>query len=64
MKTFILDTNVLPHDSDAVFSFHNNEALISMTVVEELAPFKKFNDENVANVRLISKSVDLSLEIL
>ncbi|MCA6070335.1 MAG: hypothetical protein LE180_04410 [Endomicrobium sp.] len=64
MKTFILNTNVLPHDSDAVFSFHDDEALISMTVVEELSLFKKFNDEKIASARLISKSVDLSLEIL
>ncbi|MCA6071328.1 MAG: hypothetical protein LE168_02920 [Endomicrobium sp.] len=42
----MLDTNVLPRDPDAIFSFHDNKVVISMTVVEELPLFKKFNNEN------------------
>ncbi len=58
MKTFVLDTNVLLHDPDAIFSFKDNKVVIPMTVIEELDSFKKLNDERGRSARLISRSLD------
>lgn len=58
MKTFVLDTNVLLHDPDAIFSFKDNKVVIPMTVIEELDTFKKLNDERGRSARLISRSLD------
>ncbi|MDR1952268.1 MAG: PhoH family protein [Elusimicrobiota bacterium] len=57
-KTFVLDTNVLLHDPDAMFSFGDNKVVIPMTVIEELDLFKKLNDERGRNARLISRKLD------
>lgn len=40
-KTFVLDTNVLIHDPEAIFSFEENEVVIPITVIEELDGLKK-----------------------
>jgi PhoH-like ATPase len=58
MKTFVLDTNVLIHDPDAMFSFSDNRVVVPMTVIEELDNFKKLNDERGRNARLISRRLD------
>ena len=58
MKTFVLDTNVLLHDPDSIFSFKDNKVVIPMTVIEELDSFKKLNDERGRSARLISRSLD------
>lgn len=58
MKTFVLDTNVLLHDPDSIFSFQDNKVVIPMTVVEELDSFKKSNDERGRSARLISRKLD------
>jgi PhoH-like ATPase len=59
MKTFVLDTNVLLHDPDSIFSFQDNKVVIPMTVVEELDSFKKSNDERGRSARLISRKLDV-----
>ena len=58
MKTFILDTNVLIHDPEAMFSFADNRVIIPMTVIEELDGFKRLNDERGRSARLISRRLD------
>ncbi|MDR2772680.1 MAG: PhoH family protein [Elusimicrobiota bacterium] len=58
VKTFVLDTNVLLHDPEAMFSFDDNKVVIPMTVVEELDSFKRLNDERGRNARLISRKLD------
>ena len=58
MKTFVLDTNVLLHDPDSIYSFKDNKVVIPMTVVEELDSFKKLNDERGRNARLIVRTLD------
>lgn len=58
MKTFVLDTNVLLHDPESMFSFKDNKVVIPMTVIEELDTFKKLNDERGRSARLISRSLD------
>ncbi|MFN3966480.1 MAG: PhoH family protein [Endomicrobiia bacterium] len=58
MKTFVLDTNVLIHDPQAIFSFADNKVVIPMTVIEELDQFKKVSDERGRNVRTVSRILD------
>lgn len=58
IKSFVLDTNVLLHDPDSIFSFKENKVVIPLTVIEELDSFKKFNDERGRSARLISRRLD------
>jgi len=58
MKTFVLDTNVLLHDPEAMFSFGDNKVVIPMKVIEELDGFKTLNDERGRGARLISRRLD------
>ncbi|MCL1972595.1 MAG: PhoH family protein [Endomicrobia bacterium] len=58
MKTFVLDTNVILHDPDSLFSFKDNKVVIPMTVIEELDAFKKLNDERGRSARLVIRSFD------
>ena len=57
-KSFVLDTNVLLHDPDSIFSFKDNKVVIPLTVIEELDTFKKYNDERGRSARLISRRLD------
>ena len=60
-KVFILDTNVLLSDSDALTSFGENDVLLPFTVIEELDRHKDRMDETGKNareaVRKISKVI-------
>lgn len=40
-KTFILDTNVILHDSSCIHNFKEHDIIIPITVLEELDSFKK-----------------------
>ena len=55
MKTFILDTNVLIHDPEALFTFEGSKVVIPLSVVEELDGFKKSNDNRGRNARTVSR---------
>ncbi|MDH3998057.1 MAG: PhoH family protein [Desulfuromonadales bacterium] len=57
-KTFVLDTNVLLHDPQALFRFQDNDLVIPMTVVEELDRFKKELSETGRNARQFSRYMD------
>ncbi|WP_456386870.1 PhoH family protein [Desulfolithobacter sp.] len=57
-KYFVLDTNVLLHDADAIFAFADNIVMLPMTVVEELDKFKKNNDELGRNARQVIRTLD------
>jgi len=48
-KTFVIDTNVLLHNPNAVFVFADNHVVIPMPVLEELDKFKSANNELGAN---------------
>lgn len=50
-KTFVIDTNVLLHDPDAIFKFHGADIVITMPVLEELDSLKKGSDELGKNAR-------------
>ena len=43
-KVFVLDTNVILHDSSCIYKFEDNNIVIPITVLEELDQFKKGND--------------------
>ena len=40
-KTFVLDTNVILHDSDCLYHFGEHDIVVPITVIEELDQFKK-----------------------
>jgi PhoH-like ATPase len=57
-KFFVLDTNVLLHNSLAITSFGDNTVILPMTVIEELDKFKKNNDELGRNARHVIRTLD------
>jgi len=57
-KFFVLDTNVLLHNSEAITCFADNTVVLPMTVIEELDKFKKNNDEMGRNARGVIRCLD------
>ena len=57
-KIFVLDTNVLLHDSNSIYKFQDNLVVIPMCVLEELDHFKKGQDEKARNSRQFSRYMD------
>jgi len=58
MKFFILDTNVILHDPQALFKFEDNTIIIPITVIEEVDKFKKDMNETGRNARAFSRILD------
>lgn len=57
-KTFVLDTNVLLHNADAINVFADNKVVLPIEVLEELDEFKKDTDEKGRNARMVIRSLD------
>ena len=57
-KTFILDTNVILHDYDAIYNLEDNDIIIPIVVFEELDKFKKGNSIINFNARKIMRELD------
>ncbi len=57
-KHFVLDTNVLLHNPNAIFMFAEHEVIIPLAVIEELDHFKKNNDDNGRNARQAIRQID------
>ncbi|MGI6197983.1 MAG: PhoH family protein [Candidatus Cloacimonadaceae bacterium] len=57
-KIFILDTNVLIHNPQALFSFDEHRVVIPIVVLEEVDMFKKGVDEKSRNARQIGRYLD------
>lgn len=57
-KIYVLDTNVLLHDPNAMLRFEDNEVLLPITVIEELDRFKKRPEEMGRNARQTSRMLD------
>lgn len=57
-KHFVLDTNVLLHNSAALRLFDDNHVVIPFAVVEELDNFKKNNDDNGRAAREVIRQLD------
>lgn len=57
-KIFILDTNVILHDSSCIHQFEENDIIIPMTVLEELDQFKRGSQVINLNAREFSRTLD------
>ena len=57
-KTFVLDTNVLLHDPQALTRFEDNQIVIPIEVVEEIDRFKRDPAEKGRNARQVSRLLD------
>lgn len=57
-KIYVLDTNVLLQDPNAVFSFADNEIVIPAVVLEEVDSKKRYMNEIGRNARTVSKLID------
>ncbi len=58
MKKFVLDTNVILHDAEAIYSFGDNDVYIPIVVLEELDKFKKGSDQLNYNAREFIRELD------
>ena len=58
VKTFILDTNVLLHDPEAMTKFEDNTVIVPISVFEELDHFKKECNSLGHNARVVSRLFD------
>jgi PhoH-like ATPase len=57
-KNFVLDTNVLLHDPQAIYHFEDNHVIIPIYVLEEIDQFKKELSERGRNAREIARQLD------
>jgi PhoH-like ATPase len=57
-RTYVLDTNVLLYDPNALEVFEDNDLVIPITVIEEVDRFKKDLNETGRNARMISRRLD------
>ncbi len=57
-KIFVIDTNVLLMDPDAIFSFEKNEVVIPLAVIEEIDDQKSKNSDIGYNARETSRIID------
>ncbi|MCX5681557.1 MAG: PhoH family protein [Candidatus Omnitrophica bacterium] len=57
-KNFVLDTNVLMHNPQALYSFADNNVVIPLTVIEELDQFKTSPDKKGMNARQVLREID------
>ncbi|MEM1310159.1 MAG: PhoH family protein [Cyanobacteria bacterium P01_H01_bin.153] len=57
-KVFLLDTNVLLHDPEAMLRFEDNDVVLPITVIEELDRFKRQPEMVGRNARRTSRLLD------
>ena len=57
-KNYVLDTNVLLHDPDALLHFEDNHVLLPIEVLEEIDKFKRETSERGQNARSVSRLLD------
>ncbi len=57
-KIFVLDTNVILHDSSCIHQFGEHDIVIPITVLEELDNFKKGNDSLNFHAREFARTLD------
>jgi PhoH-like ATPase len=57
-KIYVLDTNVLLHDPNAIFSFQDNDVVIPLVVIEEVDGQKRRQDEVGRHGRLVAHHLD------
>jgi PhoH-like ATPase len=57
-KMFVLDTNVMLHDSSCIYQFDEHDVVIPITVLEELDQFKKGNGSLNYHAREVLRALD------
>jgi PhoH-like ATPase len=57
-KNYVLDTNVLLYDPQAIFKFEDNDLVIPIYVIEEVDQFKRESSERGRNARHIARLLD------
>jgi PhoH-like ATPase len=57
-KIFVLDTNVILHDSSCIHQFQEHDVVVPITVFEELDQFKKGNETLNYHAREFVRSLD------
>ena len=57
-KSFVIDTNVLLHDPDALTAFGDNDVVIPLAVLEELDALKRNRDDRAKNARRTLRSIE------
>lgn len=57
-KTYVMDTNVLLHDPNAMDAFKDSEIVIPLYVLEELDDLKRNTDERGRNARSVMRFID------
>ncbi len=58
VKNYVLDTNVLLHDPNAIFNFQDNQVLVPIEVIEEVDKFKRETSDLGQNARSVSRRLD------
>jgi len=58
IKFFVLDTNVVLHDSACLYQFKHHDLIIPITVIEELDKFKKGKGILNCNAREFLRALD------
>jgi PhoH-like ATPase len=61
-KNYVLDTNVLLHDPNAMYGFEDNNVVIPIYVLEEIDTFKKDLSELGRNARQVARQLDACRE--
>ncbi|AZZ93728.1 PhoH family protein [Hahella sp. KA22] len=61
LKTYVLDTNVLIHDPNAILNFEEHQVVIPITVLEELDRLKTGKSSIAADCRQAIRLIDKSL---
>lgn len=57
-KNYVLDTNVLLYDPQAIYKFEDNDLVIPIYVIEEVDQFKREGSERGRNARSICRFLD------
>ena len=57
-QIFVIDTNVILHDATCIQNFEENEIVIPISVLEELAQFKRGNEQIHYNAREFLRLLD------
>ncbi len=57
-KHFVLDTNILLHNPEAIYGFEDNDVWLPIVVIEEIDTFKKDQRELGRNAREVARHLD------
>src|SRR5262245_65196776 len=57
-KNYVLDTNVLLHDPQAIHKFEDNDLILPIYVIEEIDQFKRESNERGRIARTVTRLLD------